>query len=154
MPIQIELNNEQTVLPVTEDLHTIIYNCLHQAARREQVTAGEVSVTLVDDEAIHLLNKKYRQVDRPTDVLSFPMEDDLTAPEASGMVPLLGDIVVSVPRAAEQAREYGHSLERELGFLVTHGFLHLLGYDHDSEEAEHEMIRRQEEVLSALGLTR
>ncbi|MBX5436518.1 MAG: rRNA maturation RNase YbeY [Alicyclobacillaceae bacterium] len=125
------------------------------AASRRLGIGGEVSVSLVGDEEIHSLNRDYRGVDRPTDVLSFPLigEDEmLTAPPGQPL--LLGDIVVSLPTARRQAAEYGHSLQREVGFLLVHGFLHLLGYDHDSEASEREMFALQEEVLSSIGLTR
>jgi probable rRNA maturation factor len=115
---------------------------------------GEVSVSFVDDEEIHALNRAYRGVDRPTDVLSFALEEGDDFPAPDGTLPVLGDIVISVPTAVRQAAEYGHSVERETGFLLVHGFLHLLGYDHDTEEAEREMFGLQEEVLQGLGLTR
>lgn len=154
MAVHIELNNEQTVYALAEGVEALVRKCIQRAAELEEVSDGEVSVTLVDDQAIQDLNREYRQVDRPTDVLSFPMEDDATFPDGSEIVPLLGDVVISVPRAVTQAQEYGHSLEREIGFLATHGFLHLLGYDHDNAESEVRMFRRQEEVLSSLGLER
>jgi probable rRNA maturation factor len=101
-------------------------------------------------------------VDRPTDVLSFAMNESgegemdifLDEEELDQFPNMLGDIIISVPRAQAQAEEYGHSLERELGFLVVHGFLHLLGYDHGTEAEEREMFGRQEEVLQKIGLTR
>lgn len=111
--------------------------------------SGEVSVSFVDDSEIHELNRTYRDVDRPTDVLSFPMDDGDT-----GTVPLLGDIVVSIQTALRQAAEYGHSPERETGFLLVHGFLHLTGFDHDTKEHELEMFRLQDEVLEHIGLRR
>lgn len=156
MSIHTAFNSEQTAFPIDERLLTLLDNCVQQAAKLEQVQVGEVSVTLVDDVTIQHLNRQYRHIDRPTDVLSFPMEDGKEDGmlHADEVIPLLGDIIVSVPRAVAQAEEYGHSLERELGFLVTHGFLHLLGYDHDNEQAESDMIKMQEAVLSAIGLTR
>ena len=108
--------------------------------------SGEVSVTFVSNDEMKALNHQYRGKDEPTDVLSFPMdEDDL---------PMLGDIVISVVRAKEQAVEFGHSFERELGFLLVHGFLHLIGYDHIEREDEKIMNDRQEEMLMAFGLNR
>lgn len=119
----------------------------------------EVSVTLVDDDAIRELNRDYRGVDRPTDVLSFAMleegEGEPEAPQLPPDAPLqLGDIVISLERAAAQAVEYGHSLERELGFLVTHGVLHLLGYDHQTPEDEARMQETAEAILGELDLGR
>ncbi|WP_240511967.1 rRNA maturation RNase YbeY [Paludifilum halophilum] len=128
---------------------------LRAAAEAESLPDAEVSVLIVDDEKIYRLNREYRGVDRPTDVLSFPQwepeEDPVT--EGGGPVPL-GDIVISLPRAREQAEKYGHSLNREMGFLAVHGFLHLLGYDHGTEEAERAMFTRQEEILARIGLER
>lgn len=113
---------------------------------------AEVSVMFCDDEAIHVLNKKWRDVDAPTDVLSFPLLDDAEewheAPE--GEV-LLGDIVISLERAAEQAKRYGHSQEREVLYLFTHGMLHLLGFDHLEEDERQRMRRREEELMRAAG---
>lgn len=115
---------------------------------------AEVSVTFVDDAAIHALNREHRQKDRPTDVLSFPQfEPDEELPPAP--IPFsLGDVVVSVDTAARQADEYGHSLEREVGFLLAHGLLHLLGHDHQTPDEEAEMRERQRELLAAVGLGR
>ncbi|HHY67375.1 MAG TPA: rRNA maturation RNase YbeY, partial [Alicyclobacillus sp.] len=110
---------------------------------------------LVDDERIHELNRDYRGVDRPTDVLSFAMREGEGEPvQTEEGRELLGDIVISVETAERQANQYGHSLRRELAFLAVHGFLHLLGYDHQSPEQERVMFGKQEEVLSALGIMR
>ena len=110
----------------------------------------ELNIFFCDDETIRSYNREYRGVDRATDVLSFPMFDfgtpDLPA--------LLGDIVLSVPRAQAQAEEYGHSFEREMCFLAAHAALHLIGYDHENEDERAQMETRQREVLSALGIER
>ncbi len=136
---------------------------LQRTAAAEGITAGEVALTFVDNAAIQELNRTYRGLDKPTDVLSFALhdevDDDLTIVygeelEAELEDDLLGDIVISVERAKEQAAEYGHSLEREIGFLFVHGFLHLLGYDHQDEEAEKRMFGKQERILQEAGLTR
>lgn len=116
----------------------------------------ELSVTFTDNEKIHLLNREYRNVDRPTDVLSFPMysfsDGDLPV---EGEIVSLGDIVISVERAKEQADEYGHSLRREIAFLAVHSVLHLLGYDHEiSENDEKEMFDLQDKIMNALGIGR
>lgn len=115
----------------------------------------EISVTIVDNEEIHRLNKKFRNIDRPTDVLSFPLinfqNEELPLPDKKVF---LGDIVISIERAREQAVEYGHSLQREIGFLTAHSMLHLLGYDHMVKEEEIIMFKKQEEILKALGLER
>ena len=110
----------------------------------------ELNIFFCDDETIRSYNREYRGVDRATDVLSFPMFDFGT-PELPA---LLGDIVLSVPRAQAQAEEYGHSFEREMCFLAAHAALHLIGYDHENEDERAQMETRQREVLSALGLER
>ncbi|MEB3186769.1 MAG: rRNA maturation RNase YbeY [bacterium] len=120
----------------------------------EQDARTEISVTFVDDASIQELNREHRGKDRPTDVLSFPQwdpEDEL--PPAPLPIPL-GDIVISVETAERQASEYGHSLEREIGFLLAHGLLHLLGLDHETPEEESVMRERQRRLLEAVGLSR
>jgi len=125
------------------------------AAGEKMKISGEISVSFVDDEEIHELNRIYRNVDRPTDVLSFSLvEGDEIFPSLEGELEPLGDIVVSIPTAIRQARDYGHSFERELAFLLVHGFLHLIGYDHQDEASEREMFGLQEEILNGLGLSR
>lgn len=124
--------------------------------QKERVnTPSEVSIFLTTDDEVRRLNAEYRGVNRTTDVLSFSLEeaDDsfVRQPEGSRW---LGEVVVSYPQAVRQAAEYGHSIERETAFLTVHGILHLLGYDHQDPEGEAIMTRRQEEVLSSLGLTR
>ena len=114
----------------------------------------EVGLTFVDDEYIRELNRDYRGKDRATDVLSFPQDDSDGFMDVPGMTRILGDIVISLPRASEQADDYGHSFEREVVYLAVHGMLHLLGSDHEDEEGRSEMRRREETVMSALGLRR
>ncbi len=119
----------------------------------------DVYVTLTNNEEIHKINKKYREVDRPTDVLSFPMYereeiDDLKGDNLSVQEEILGDIIVSIEKVKEQAEEYGHSFERELAYLITHGCLHLLGYDHMIDEEKEVMRKHEEMVLEKLGITR
>ncbi|BCU52436.1 putative rRNA maturation factor [Staphylococcus auricularis] len=114
----------------------------------------ELSITFVDKDEIQQINHMYRDKDKVTDVISFALEED--EPEISGldMPRVLGDIIICTDVAEEQASEYGHSFERELGFLALHGFLHLLGYDHMNEADEKEMFGRQDTILNAYGLTR
>jgi len=135
-----------------------IIQLLQLAAKREEVIGdSELSLTFVDNEKIHEINKEYRGIDRPTDVISFALEENTEGEmEIIGqdMPRVLGDIVISIPKAKLQAEEYGHSFMRELGFLAVHGFLHLLGYDHGTKEEEHQMFSRQEEILQEFGLTR
>lgn len=115
----------------------------------------EISVTIVDNKEIHSINLKHRGIDRPTDVLSFPLIDfDKEALPDDGTKIYLGDIIISIEKAAEQAKEYGHSLEREIGFLTAHSMLHLLGYDHMTSEEEKIMFKKQEEILKNLNLRR
>ena len=110
------------------------------------------SVIIVDNKKIHEINKEYRNIDRETDVISFALEDDETINDSP--VRVLGDIYISIDKAKSQADEYGHSLKRELCFLMTHGFLHLLGYDHMTKEDEDVMFPLQEAILEEYGVRR
>lgn len=179
--LYLEWNNDQSALPVGNELIAKLKQLLVMAGEQEGIESGEVALSLVDDETIRRLNKEYRGIDRPTDVLSFAMsemgedeleinyngleeleldspfdsEDDDAGDEEDNLsAEPLGDIIISVPRAIEQAEEYGHSAERELGFLFVHGFLHLIGYDHGSQEEEAIMFEKQERILQKAGLTR
>lgn len=131
---------------------------LQLAAEKESVPDGsEVSVTFVTNDRIQEINRDYRDKDAPTDVISFALEEmgeDEVVITGTDLPRILGDIIISIDRAREQAAEYGHSFERELGFLTVHGFLHLLGYDHMNEQDEKEMISRQKSILDAYGLER
>ncbi|MFB9325474.1 rRNA maturation RNase YbeY [Paenibacillus aurantiacus] len=165
MSIQLDWSNEQEKVVLPEALVGKLEELLRLAAEAEGIEDGEVSLTFVTDEEIHSLNREYRNIDRPTDVLSFAIQEvtdeelDIvyeveSEEEEVPLEGMLGDIIISVERAAAQAEEYGHSLERELGFLFVHGFLHLIGYDHQDDESEAVMTRKQEAVLSQVGLTR
>ena len=121
----------------------------------------EMSVTLMDNKHIHEINKKYRGIDKPTDVISFAMEEDgdegdiiLPSDMEFEMPKNLGDLMISMEKVAEQAEYLGHSQDRELGFLTVHGFLHLNGYDHMKAEDEKEMFSLQDEILDGYGLQR
>ena len=134
-----------------------VQKILEHAAKEEGMGQSEVSVTFVTNEMIRDINREYRGKDQPTDVISFGMEElgeGETAIIGSPEPRMLGDIIISLDRTKEQAADYGHSFERELGFLAIHGFLHLLGYDHMTEEDEKKMFSRQEEILVSLGITR
>lgn len=131
---------------------------ISEAAKMEGITGPtEISITFVDDERIREINRDYRGKDTPTDVISFALNEageeevQIIDPEGPNV---LGDIIISIPRTIEQAQRYEHSFERELGFLLVHGFLHLLGYDHLTDEEEKTMFSRQEEILNAYGLKR
>ncbi len=137
-----------------EETEALIRRVLEKGAELQQVPEeAELSVLICDAPVIHELNRTYRQVDAPTDVLSFALnegdEEDFAEEEAA-----LGDIVINIDRAAEQAEEYGHSREREIAYLSVHGFLHILGFDHYEEEEKKEMRAAEEAILSACGLTR
>lgn len=110
------------------------------------------SIIFVDNKKIREINKTYRNIDRETDVISFALEDDKTF--NTDAFRFLGDIYISIDKAKEQAKEYGHSLKREIAFLSVHGFLHLLGYDHMTKEDEEVMFNLQEEILDSYGIKR
>ncbi len=157
MKINIFLSDEQDKLSPPEDIEKLIELCTAGALEEEGIEDdAEVSVTFVDNEAIRELNNRHRGIDRATDVLSFPISDGEffeVNPDTDAI--LLGDIVISLERAKEQAEEYGHSYRREVAFLLTHSLFHLLGYDHvDSPEDEKVMFDKQERVLEKLGITR
>ena len=158
-------------IPITADVPgaandancALIRRTIRTALAAEGITAPcEVDVLLTDDDGIHEINRELRQVDRPTDVLSFP-EFELTpgqlpgpedADPGTGLIPL-GDMVLSMERVAAQAKEYGHSKRRELSYLVTHSVLHLLGYDHlDEGPMKAQMRAREEAIMALLGLER
>lgn len=136
--------------------YKLIEKVISEALRYEGVNDNtEVSVTIVDNEEIRKINNKFRNIDRATDVLSFPLIDfgNESLPDDGSKI-YLGDIIISIERAKEQAKEYGHSIDREIGFLTAHSMLHLLGYDHMVPEEEKEMFAKQEEILNNLGLRR
>jgi len=149
MQIDYYISNEQDVMPFDEKYEELVKNAVEATLGFEGFESDcEVSITFTDNESIRELNREYRDIDRATDVLSFPMDDE-------GDDVVLGDIVISLERAKEQAIEYGHSLEREISFLCVHSTLHLLGYDHETgEEDEKEMFMKQEEILKILGQNR
>ncbi|WP_099352227.1 rRNA maturation RNase YbeY [Fredinandcohnia onubensis] len=156
MRLEIDFNDE--IGEVKEEECTLVQELLFLAADKEGVSEGtEVSVTFVDNERIKEINREYRDKDQPTDVISFAMEEmgegEITI-IGEDIPKVLGDIIISIPRAKEQAEDYGHSFARELGFLAVHGFLHLLGYDHMTKEDEEKMFLRQKEILEAYGLER
>ncbi|NLY79223.1 MAG: rRNA maturation RNase YbeY [Lysinibacillus sp.] len=142
---------------VSEEHIELVENLLLHAAKVENIGDAEVSITFVTNEEIHRINREYRQKDEPTDVISFALEEmgeGEVAIVGQDLPRVLGDIIISIDRTREQAEEFGHSFERELGFLAVHGLLHLLGYDHMTEEEEKVMFSKQEEILSSFGLGR
>lgn len=178
--LYLECINDQDSLEIGDELVAKLKKLLVLAGEQEGVDSGEVALSFVDDETIRTLNREYRNLDKPTDVLSFAMtergddeleivyedleeeevelegldEDDAEGQETPVLAEPLGDIIISIPRAVAQAEEYGHSVEREISFLFVHGFLHLIGYDHASEEEEKVMFAKQEQILEKAGITR
>ena len=156
--LKIDFDNNQEILPITYSLKMLVREAILKTLDYEQYrNACEVSVTFTDNEQIHDLNKRFRNVDRPTDVLSFPLfdYDGVTEePPVDELFGMLGDIVLSLEQARIQAEEYGHSFEREVAFLCVHSMLHLLGYDHETgDEDEADMRRRQSEIMDLMGLS-
>ena len=155
--VKVIISNEQKKVKIPTGIRLLIRRCCHAVLELEGFKdPAEVSVTFVDNERIHELNKQYRNIDRETDVLSFPLgengEYDINHDTGAK---LLGDIVISVPKAMEQAKAYNHSLQREIGFLTVHSMLHLLGYDHENGGIEQVHMReKEEEVLTKIGLKR
>ena len=149
-------------MTITREMEQMLTQVLNKAAEVYDIEPqAEISVVLADDDYIHQLNRQYRGKDRPTDVLSFAMNDHCAGehePEIAeapdDIEILLGDIVISLETTARQAEEFVHSLERELAYLTVHGMLHLLGYDHEAEAERAEMRQEEEHVLSLLGITR
>ena len=151
-------SNRQKNVPVTKELRTLIKKCCLETLYEEGYKGSfEVSVTFTDNKGIREINREYRNIDKETDVLSFPATDageSFTRSRETGCF-ILGDIVLSLEKAVAQAQEYGHSFEREAAFLTVHSMLHLLGYDHvNSEEEEREMFGKQEIILEAMGISR
>ena len=150
------MENAQDKIALGEYLEKCLQDGLNAVAKLHDLDdMTEVDITIVDDEEIHQLNRDYRNVDRPTDVLSFALdEDDEDEPELmEGQPHLLGDIIISAETATRQAEEFGHGLEREIVYLAVHGLLHLLGYDHMVEEDKVIMRAKEEEALSAINLS-
>lgn len=153
--MEIAIGKEPDTLEVPQEDVDAVRRAILTVGRLYGALDAEVSVTLTNDAHIHALNRDYRGVDRPTDVLSFALTES-EEPEifdAPGGV-VLGDLVISLERAAAQAETYGHSFLRELSFLTVHGMLHLLGYDHIEEEERLEMEEEQRHVMDALGIAR
>lgn len=160
---RIFIENEQTSVPFEASHTTLLEKTAFACLRSENIGVGcEINIIISDDPSIRQINRQFRNVDSSTDVLSFPMTDMKEGAVPSGEedydpdegLLLLGDIVISAETAKRQAEQYGHSLERELAFLASHGIFHLLGYDHTAEGEEARMMSKQEAVLERLGLKR
>jgi len=161
--LEIYIENMQDKIEVTPLLEKIINDAVKTSMDVEKFDIqSEVSILLVDDERIREINNEHRQIDKATDVLSFPVVDmregeimsDIGDFDLDEELLLLGDIIISLETAKRQADEYKHSFEREIAFLTTHGIFHLLGYDHMEKEEEEKMLYKQETVLRKLGLVR
>lgn len=158
MLCKIDFENRQELLPLSYKLKMLVRRAVETTLDYEQCENPiEVSVTFTDNEGIRELNRKFRNIDRPTDVLSFPLFDytgESEEPPVDEFVGMLGDIVISLEQAKKQAEEFGHSFEREAAFLTVHSMLHLLGYDHEAGgDEEADMRRRQREILDRMGLS-
>lgn len=161
--VELIIENEQNKEEFTTEISSLIQTVCEKVMETEECDFdAQISLTLTDNENIRQINNEHRGIDRPTDVLSFPMLEfdengDIIENEFEydeDMI-MLGDIVISMERAREQSIEFGHSFTRELAFLTAHSMLHLLGYDHvDDEEGERIMCQKQEAVLGELGITR
>jgi len=163
MITEIIVENIQDKYEFTDELNKLLKVAIEGSLELEGFEIpSEVSVLLVDDQNIREINKEQRNIDKSTDVLSFPMtsmvngvmEEDTGDYDMDEDLLLLGDIVISMETTIRQANDYGHSFEREFAFLTTHGMFHLLGYDHMDSEEEKNMMGKQEEVLRKIGLTR
>lgn len=147
---RIYINNNQESEKIDEARLEKLVEAVFEAAELEKV--GEISVTFVEDDEMAQLNLQYRNLEGPTDVLSFPQDEgmEMARPDDKDYVPLIGDLVISVPTAARQAEEAGHTLEQEISILLIHGILHLFGYDHDNVYQQSFMQEEEKTILKLL----
>jgi probable rRNA maturation factor len=168
----VTVSERETTLPLELDLRFHVRRKSGAKPDRKRIKsaceaalAGEgvtgpviLTITLVDDDEIRQVNQQHRNIDRPTDVLSFPLIDEADGAPAFALPPgvprELGDVIVSYPRAKAQAEEFGHSVERELAYLIVHGVLHIMGHDHEAPDEQLVMRQREEAAMVAVGLTR
>lgn len=156
----IQINNEQDLVVLSQEDYEKIRLLYQSLLRREGLPeVAESSLTFVTNQEIRELNREYRNIEKETDVLSFPLYESedlvlLRQGEQGAKILLLGDIVISLEKAQEQATEFGHSFQRELLYLFVHGLLHLFGYDHLDEDEKREMRSREEEILEEFSITR
>lgn len=160
--MEVIVNKEPEDLIIEDSIINDLDSAVKNIVKLYDVSENEVSITLTNDKIIHKLNREYRGIDRPTDVLSFAFresdepeinfDDDFESNNEN--INILGEIIISVERAQKQAEEYGHSFRREIVFLTVHGMLHLLGYDHIEEEERLEMEREQNFIMEQLGIDR
>lgn len=155
--IKVIISNDQKDVKIPTGVRMLVRRCCNAVLRQENFEgSAEISVTFVNNEQIHKLNLEHRNIDRETDVLSFPLgENGVYDINLDTGAKMLGDIVISIEKAVTQAEEYGHPLQREIAFLTVHSLLHLLGYDHEGGGLEAVRMREKEEsVLTQLGLKR
>ncbi len=146
--MKVYIDNRQEKVELDESLYKILKQVVKECLVLEGKSLDyEISISFVDNEEIRLLNKEYRNIDKVTDVLSFPLDENIPVP-----IPLLGDIVISVEKALEQAKTYGHSFVREIAYLTAHSMLHLLGYDHMEKEEKDVMRSKEKEVMKRLKI--
>ncbi len=154
--VKVNISNEQKAVKVPSGLKMLVRRaCIATLVAESFPDSAEVNVTFVDDDEIARLNAQFRKLDQPTDVLSFPLGENGqydVNPETGAK--LLGDVVISLPRAVEQAKKYGHTMQREVAYLTVHSVLHILGYDHEAGPDRVVMREHEETVLQSLGLTR
>ena len=156
--MKLYFENQQEKMAVTYKLKMLLRRAVEETLDFEQYgNVCEVSITFTDNEGIRALNKQFRGIDRPTDVLSFPLfdyEGESEEPPVDELTGMLGDVVLSLEQAEKQAEEFGHSFEREAAFLTVHSMLHLLGYDHETSDADDADMRdRQRQIMHRLGLS-
>lgn len=155
--VRVVITNKQKKVKIPTGIRMLVRRACTAVLKMEEfLDSAEVEVTFVDDNEIHELNKEFRNIDRPTDVLSFPLgENGVYDTNPATNAKMLGDVVISLEHAVAQAEEYGHTLQREVAFLTVHSMLHLLGYDHVNGGIEAETMReKEEEVLVKMGLSR
>ncbi len=148
-----DINYEQ--IEKSEEYEKLICQIVEKCFKEEQLDKTDLylSITLSNEEYIQKINKQTRDIDKPTDVLSFPIFEKEEIPkEKTGIPDVLGDIIICIPIIEKQAKEYEHSIERELAYMVVHGFYHLMGYDHIEEQDKKEMRKKEENILSKLEI--
>ena len=155
--VQINYNNIEENEEYNKIINTVVKNCFEEEGLDN--IKIYINIILTNPEEIKRINKEYRNIDKETDVLSFPMFqkeeiEGLIKKKENIVTDILGDVVISIPRVYEQAEEYNHSFERELSYMVVHGFYHLMGYDHMEEEEKKIMRQKEENVLQKLNITR
>lgn len=142
------IDNRQNKIEITSELEKIIESVVVESLKVEGLSQDvEVSISFVENEEIKELNREYRGIDEITDVLSFPMDSHIVVP-----IPLLGDIIISMEKTIEQANEFGHSINREISYLIAHSMFHLMGYDHLEEDEKNKMRLKEKQVMKNLGI--